>query len=78
MLKYINSWTLKKWQANFLYFILSVLYPKKIQKGDTIKCHGIGYPHWKGETFICDVVFDNDTIGIKKAVRVSSKDFRVI
>lgn len=57
--------------------MLGLVYRKKIQKGDKIKCFGIGYPHWKDEVFECTAVFNDDmTIGIKN-VRVSKKDFRV-
>lgn len=78
MIKYINTWKLRKWQVKFLYSVLGFLYQTKIQKGDTIKCFGIGYPHWKGETFECTLVFPNETIGIMNSIRVATKDFRVI
>jgi hypothetical protein len=78
MIKYINTWTLKKWQSNLLYTLLGLVYRKKIQKGDKIKCFGIGYPHWKGEIFECTLVFNDSTIGIKNAIRVSEQDFRVV
>lgn len=48
---------------------------RKIRKGDLIKCLGIGYPHWKDQEFYCDLSFNDGTIGIMKAVRVSEKDF---
>ncbi len=74
--KYINTWKLKKWQSNLLYKLLGSVYSEKIKKGDKIRCHGIGYPHWKGEEFECTLDFNDGTIGIKNAVRVSAKDFR--
>lgn len=49
-----------------------------MKKGDIIKCLGYGYPHWKDEVFECTMVFNDDTIGIKNAVRVSKSDFVVI
>ena len=77
--KYINTWKLNKWQSNFLYFIFNIMYPKKIQEGDRIKCYGIGYPHWKGEEFECTLDFKDGTIGILgNAVRVKEKDFKKI
>ena len=75
--KYINTWTLKKWQSNLLYTLLGLVYPRKIKQGDTIRCYGIGYPHWKGEIFKCNIVFNDGTIGIRNSVRVSAKDFRI-
>jgi len=74
---HINTWKLKKWQSNFLYNLLNFTYSSKIKKGDKIRCYGIGYPHWKGEVFECTLVFNNGDIGIKNAIRVSSKDFRI-
>lgn len=50
----------------------------RIEKGDTIICHGIGCPHWKGFVFECTLVFTNGTIGINNAIRVAAKDFRVL
>ena len=73
---YMNTWNLKKWQSNLLYFVLNTVYYKKIRKGDLIKCYGIGYPHLKGEIFECTADFPDDTIGIKNCIRVSSSDFR--
>jgi len=79
ILKHINTWKLKKWQSRFLYFIIRTFFKGgKIQKGDTIRCWGIGYPHWKGETFECTMIFENNTIGIKSAVRVGVIDFKKI
>lgn len=46
-----------------------------IQKGDTVQCKGIGYPHWKNEIFTCEVVFDNGTIGLNNKIRVDASDF---
>lgn len=77
MIKYINTWKLKKWQSNFLYKLMN-LFSSKIEKGDMIRCHGIGYPHWKGEEFECSLDFKDGTIGIKDCIRVSEKDFRKI
>ena len=65
-------------KAYKLYTLLGLVYSKKIQKGDKIKCFGIGYPHWKGEIFECTLVFNDGTIGIKNCIRVSEQDFRVI
>jgi hypothetical protein len=78
MTKYINTWKLKKWKSNLLYTLLGLVYYRKIQKGDKIKCFGIGYPHWKDEIFECTLDFKDGTIGIKNSVRVSTKDFRVV
>ena len=78
MIKYINTWKLKKWQSNLLYTLLGLVYRKKIQKGDKIKCFGIGYPHWKGKVFKCTLVFNDGTIGIENGIRVSAQDFRVV
>ena len=74
--KYFNSWKLKRWQSNLLYTLLRLVYPAKIQKGDKIRCYGIGYPHWKGEELECTIDFKDGTIGIKNAIRVAEKDFR--
>ena len=74
--KYINSWKLKKWQSNLLYTLLGLVYPAKIKKGDKIRCYGIGYPHWKGEEFICTLDFKDGTIGVRNMIRVAEKDFR--
>lgn len=74
--KYINTWKLKKWQSNLLYTLLGLVYPAKIQKGDKIRCYGIGYPHWKDSEFECTADFKDGTIGIRNAVRVAEKDFR--
>jgi len=60
------------------FFILGLRYPTKINKGDKIVCHGIGYPHLKGQEFECTLDFKDGTIGIKGCVRVSEKDFRKI
>lgn len=76
--KHINGWKLPTKVGKFLLKILNLIYSKEINKGDTIQCHGIGYPHWKGEEFICTEKFNDDYIGIKGAIRVSSKDFRKI
>lgn len=76
-INFINTWGLKKWQSDLLYFLMGLIYRKKIQKGDKVKCFGIGYPHWKGEEFICTLVFEDGTILIKDAIRVSEKDFRL-
>jgi hypothetical protein len=76
--KYINTWTLNKWQSDVLYTIVGLLYPKKITKGDRIECHGIGYPHWKGLRFDCTCNFNDGTIGIRNSVRVNIKDFKKI
>ena len=73
--KYINTWKLKKWQSNFLFIFLGLIYYKKINKGDKIRCYGIGYPHLKGEELECTFDFKDGTIGIRNAVRVSEKDF---
>ena len=74
--KYINTWRLKKRQSNLLYTLLGLVYPTKIQKGDKIRCYGIGYPHWKGTEFECTLDFKDGTIGIRNAIRVAEKDFR--
>lgn len=74
--KYFNSWKLKRWQSNLLYTLLGLVYPAKIQKGDKIRCYGIGYPHWKGEEFECTADFKDGTIGIKNVIRIAEKDFR--
>jgi len=46
-----------------------------IRKGDTVRCKGIGYPHWKGQSFMVTLVFPDNTIGIRNCIRVASKDF---
>lgn len=78
MLKYINTWKLKKWQSELLYKLLKILYNKKIKKGDKIKCFGIGYPHWKNQIFECTLDFMDGTIEINNNIRVSEKDFKII
>ncbi len=78
MIKFINTWKLQRWQSNLLYTLLGLVYCKKIQKGDKIRCHGIGYPHWKGKEFESTLDFKDGTIGIKYAIRVSARDFRVV
>ena len=79
MLKYINTWKLNKAQSNFLYFVISLCFLNKpIKKGDKIKCYGIGYPHWKNDTFECSNVFDDGTILIRDCIRVVKNDFKVI
>jgi hypothetical protein len=78
MIKFINTRKLQRWQSNLLYTLLGLVYRKKIQKGDKIKCFGIGYPHWKGKVFECTLDFKDGTIGIKNTIRVSEKDFRVV
>ena len=75
-MKNINTWKLRKWQSNLLYTFLGLFYSAKIKKGDKIKCHGIGYPHWKGEEFECTLDFKDGTIGVRNEARVSEKDFR--
>jgi hypothetical protein len=77
-MKWLNSWKLKRWQSNLLYSLFGLIYRKKIQTGDMIKCFGIGYPHWKGQIFQCDLDFGDGTIGIRNSVRVNGRDFRVI
>ena len=77
-MKYINGWKLKRWQGRMLLYILNLIHPTKIIKGDKIRCYGIGYPHWKGEEFICTADFKDGTIVIKNAVRVAEKDFKKI
>jgi hypothetical protein len=52
--------------------------PSVIRKGDTVRCIGKSYPHWKGMEFECTMKFPNDTIGLMKAVRVDSRDFRPV
>ena len=76
MLKNIDTWKLTRPQSSFLYFLLGIIYRQKIKKGDYIKCHGIGYPHWKGHIFLCTMVFSDGTIGID-GVRVGASDFCV-
>lgn len=79
-MKYKTSFYIKYYatrlRANLLYTLLGLVYPAKIQKGDKIRCYGIGYPHWKGEDFECTLDFKDGTIGIKNAIRVAEKDFR--
>ena len=81
-MKYKTSFYIKyyitKLQANLVYALLGLIHPSKIEKGDKIRCHGIGYPHWRGEEFECTLDFKDGTIGIKNVVRVSKKDFRKI
>ena len=76
IIKNINTWKLKKSKALFLYKLIKLLTKdQKIQKYDTIKCWGIGYPHWKGKTFECTLIFKDDTIGVDGKIRVSRNDF---
>ena len=63
-------------RAKFLHSLFGLLYSAKIQKGDKIRCYGIGYPHWKGCEFECTADFKDGTIGIRNCVRVDEKDFR--
>ena len=74
---YIKYYATRLW-ANLLYNLLGLIYPTKIQKGDKIRCYGIGYIHWKGSEFECTADFKDGTIGIRNAIRVSEKDFRLI
>jgi hypothetical protein len=54
------------------------LFSNDIQVGDTVVCIGMGYPHWEGEIFKCDVIFNDNTIGLDNKIRVFSDDFRKI
>ncbi len=74
---YIKFYTARLY-ANLRYKLLGLIYPAKIQKGDTVVCHGIGYPHWKGTEFKCTLCFKDGTIGIRNSIRVAEKDFRKI
>ena len=82
IMKYKTSFYIKYYatrlRANLLYTLLGLIYSEKIQKGDKIKCYGIGYPQWKGEVFECTLDFKDGTIGIRNGVRVAEKDFRII
>ena len=64
-----------KLKTSICYFILGLVYHSPISKGDRIKCHGIGYPHWKNQEFECTMDFKDGTIGILNGVRVAKKDF---
>jgi hypothetical protein len=77
-IKFYLFYYFRKAKANLLYFLMKLIYFRKtkIEKGDLIKCFGIGYPHWKGEIFECTMIFKDKTIGIKNCIRVAQKDFR--
>jgi hypothetical protein len=70
--------TIQFYKRKLLVQFYSLIYSKKIKKGNLIKCLGIGYPHWKNEVFIVTADFKDGTIGILNCIRVSEKDFRVI
>lgn len=52
---------------------------KEMIKGNIVRCLGIGYPHWKGQKFKVESVFEDNTIGIQvyvdAIIRVAIEDF---
>lgn len=77
ILNNINVWNLNKNIAKLLYFIFNFGYWKNdIEKGDTVKCLGIGYPHWRNQAFIIKSVFNNGDLILHNNIKVNKKDFK--
>jgi hypothetical protein len=78
ILNNIDIWKLDKRISKLLYIIFNFGYWKNnIKVGDSVKCLGIGYPHWRNQAFIVKVVYPEGYIGLNNQIKVNKKDFKI-
>lgn len=79
ILNNIDIWKLNKKISKILYIVFNFGYwNNNIKVGDTVKCLGIGYPHWINQAFIVKAVFPDRYILLHNEIKVNKKDFKKI